>query len=304
MKSFYISCFLIATFFVKAQTETDAIMMDKNNICIGPMYQNSNWTNYWEGTQKRENLNIGKITTNSYNLMGNYGIKNNLNLIFNASYVATKASAGTLMGQKGFQDFSMFLKYMPIEKVVGKSIYSLYGIIGFSIPMTNYPADYLPLSIGLQSKTTTFRLMGDYQRGNFFTTISGAYIFRSNITIDRNAYYTTDYHYTNQVFMPNQVATHVKMGYRSSRLIAETNFESLQTLAGGFDISSNNMPFPSNTMNFSKIGVYAKYNFTENNLISIIAGYNQVIGGRNIGQSSNINLGLFCVLDLKKNKKS
>lgn len=286
--------------FTHAQTDTDALMMDKKNLCIGVVYQSSTWNKYWEGTFKRENLNLGDVSAKSYNVMGNYGITDNLNVIFSLPYVKTNATAGTLKGQEGLQDFSLTAKYMPFEKTIGKSTIALYTLGGFSIPTTNYVADFLPLSIGLQSKTTTLRLMGDYQYEHFFTTLSGAYIFRSNIKIDRDAYYTTDYHYTNEVFMPNQVTTNFKIGYRSTRLIAEANYESLQTLAGGFDITTNNMPFPSNTMNWSKIGVYAKYTFKSVKGLSLVGGYNSVISGRNVGQSKTINGGVFYILNFNK----
>lgn len=46
-----------------AQTDIDAIMMEKNAFCVGPMYSYSSWKNYWEGTLKRDNLNNGTIST-------------------------------------------------------------------------------------------------------------------------------------------------------------------------------------------------------------------------------------------------
>src|SRR4026209_2651728 len=97
------SCMFIS-FIVNAQTDMDAIMMEKNAFCVGPMYSYSSWKNYWEGTLKRENLNLGKVTTQMYGLMGNYGVTRKLNALFSVPYVRTKASAGTLQGMKGVQD--------------------------------------------------------------------------------------------------------------------------------------------------------------------------------------------------------
>ncbi len=56
---------------VSAQTDIDAIMMEKNAFCVGPMYSYSSWKNYWEGTLKRDNLNLGKVSTQMFGLMGN-----------------------------------------------------------------------------------------------------------------------------------------------------------------------------------------------------------------------------------------
>jgi hypothetical protein len=300
MKYIYTSCLLLATFLSFAQTEIDGIMMEKNNLCIGAVYQYSSFDHYWEGKLKRDNLNIGTVSNQSIGLMGNYGISNKLNAIFSIPYIKTEASAGTLMGQKGLQDFSLTLKYMPFEKQFKKYTVSGYILGGCSIPTTNYVADFLPLSIGLQSKTASVRLMGDVQRGKMYTTFSGTYIARSNIKIDRNSYFTTEYHYTNEVFMPDVITYNFRLGYRTKTLIADAFYDNWITQKGGFDITRNNMPFPSNTMNASRIGLYAKYTFKKLTNLSVLGGYNQVLTGRNIGQSTSFNGGLFYVLDFKK----
>lgn len=304
MKILYLSCLLLAPLFINAQTEIDAIMMSKNNFCFGVIYQNSSWNKYWEGSFKRENLNLGTVTTASIAINANYGLSDKLNLIVSLPYVETAATAGTMAGQKGLQDLSFTVKFMPIEKTIGISTYSLYAIGSFSAPASNYSADYLPLSLGLGSKTAVIRLMADYQRGSFFTTLSAAYTKRANIQIDRNAYYTTEMHYTNEVDMPDVIAVNARIGYRTKRLIAEAILDNAVTQSGGFDITTNNMPFPSNTMNALKAGINTKYTLKTVPALSVVGGYNVVIEGRNIGQSTTFYGGLFYVLTFKKKVKN
>lgn len=300
MKKFYLSCLLFAPVLMSAQTEIDGIMMSKNNFCVGSIYQYSSWNQYWEGSFKRENLNLGTVSTQSLGIMGNYGISDKLNILFNLPYVETKASAGTMEGQKGLQDLSLTVKYMPLEKTTGNATYSLYALGSFSTPVSNYSADYLPLSIGLQSKTAALRLMGDFQLGNFFSTLSGAYVKRANINIDRNAYLTNEIHYTNEVNMPDGISVNFRAGYRSSRLIAEFVIDNWVTQSGGFDITTNNMPFPSNTMNALKYGVNSKYTFKKIPQLSLLGGYNYVVEGRNVGKSNTFYGGLFYVINFEK----
>ncbi|MFE3871331.1 hypothetical protein ACFX5F_08840 [Flavobacterium sp. ZS1P70] len=300
MKNFYLGCLLLAPLFINAQTEIDGIMMSKNNFCFGAVYQYSSWNEYWEGTFKRENLNLGTVSTKSVGIMGNYGITDKLNILFSVPYVETKASAGTMGGQKGLQDLSLTIKYMPIEKTIGKATYSFYVLGSFSTPISNYSADYLPLSIGLQSKTAALRLMGDFQLGNFFSTLSGAYVKRANITIDRNAYLTDEIHYTNEVDMPDAISVNFRAGFRSSRLIAEFVIDNWVTQSGGFDITKNNMPFPSNTMNALKYGVNSKYTLKKIPQLSLVGGFNYVVQGRNVGKSDTFYGGLFYVINIKK----
>ena len=107
--AFTVLLFVLLASGISAQTDIDAIMMEKNAFCVGPMYSYSSWKNYWEGTLKRNNENIGKVSTQAFSVMGNYGVNRKLNLLFNVPYVRTKASAGTLKGMKGFQDLSVFI---------------------------------------------------------------------------------------------------------------------------------------------------------------------------------------------------
>src|ERR1700709_581407 len=105
----------------KAQTADDAIMMGKKQWCNGLTYMHSSWNKYWEGTTKRDNKNLGTVTTQSIMLMSTYGITDKLNAIVSVPYVWTNASAGTLHGLKGFQDIALDLKYQFLTTKVGKS---------------------------------------------------------------------------------------------------------------------------------------------------------------------------------------
>ncbi len=299
MKKIYFYCLLLGTLFANAQTEIDGIMMSKNQLCTGVVYQYSAWNNYWEGTFKRDNQNLGTVSNNNISINANYGVSDKLNIIVGLPYVATKASSGTLKGENGLQDFSATVKYMPIEKTIGGATYSLYTIAEISLPTTNYVADYLPLSIGLHSKTGTFRLMGDYQRGHFFSTLSAAYLKRAKITIDRNAYFTTEMIYSNEVAMPEVININLRMGYRSNRWIAEGILDNMVT-QGGFDITKNNMPFPSNAMNALKVGAHAKYTFPKKEALSLVGGFNQVLNGRNVGQTNAVYAGFFYIINFNK----
>lgn len=298
MKKILYLYLLLAPFNIWAQTEIDGIMMSKHNLCTGIRFDENQWDNYWEGQFKRDNLNFGNVSTQKVSINGNYGITNNLNLMFSLPFISTKASAGTMKGQQGLQDLSINLKYLALNKSFGKNELGLFAIAGFSMPTSNYSADYMPLNIGLKSKTASIRLLGDFQHGKLFLTPSAAYIHQTNIKIERTAYFTTEMHYTNEVYMPNAAMYSIKSGYRSSRLIAELNFEQWNT-RGGFDITSNNMPFPSNKMDFKKIGVYSKYTFGKLPDLSILAGANHIINGRNVGQSTTYFGGFFYVLHFK-----
>lgn len=299
-----IALFCMSVVEVSAQTDIDAIMMEKNAFCVGPMYSYSSWTNYWEGKLKRNNENLGRVSTQMIGVMGNYGVSRKLNLLFSLPYVKTKASAGTLHGMQGVQDLSLFLKWKAWEKKMGDGRLTLFGIGGLSVPMSDYTPDFLPLSIGLHSKTGSARVMIDYIQRGLFVTGSATYVLRDNIKIDRESYYTTRMHITNEVKMPDAANFNFRAGFRNHRWIAEAVLNNWTTL-GGFDITRNNMPFPSNRMNATMVGVNIKYVLPSLPQLSFVGGGNTTIAGRNIGQATNVYGSLFYVLNLgPKNKKT
>lgn len=298
----------IGLFFISiaasAQTDIDGLLMQKGFFCVGPTAGKSSWKKYWEGTNKRDNANLGTVSTTAYMLMGNYGVTNKLNVLFGLPYIKTKASAGQLAGQKGLQDLSLFVKWVAKEKHIGKG--HLKGIVigGYSTPTSNYTPDLLPLSIGLKSKTAMLRLMADYETGNWFATVSGTYNFRNNVTLDRNTYFTTEMHYTDEVKMPDATYFNLRAGYRSSTWIIEAIADKWTTI-NGFDITKNNMPFISNKMNATKLGMHIKYDTDFVNGLSFVADGFTTIAGRNVGQASGFSGGIFYIFDLgKKEKKS
>ena len=136
-----------------AQTETDALFMAKRNLCGGFIYGNSSWNKYWEGTFYRDNANLGTFKSQSVMAMANYGISNTFNIIASAAWVQNRVTAGTLIGQKGIQDLNVYLKKELLAKDIKGFNTSLVAVGGVSAPMSNYVADYLPLSIGMRSKT-------------------------------------------------------------------------------------------------------------------------------------------------------
>ena len=286
---------------LKAQTETDALMMKKNELCIGGIYAYSNWDHYWEGTLKRDNANIGNISSNQFHLMGTYGINNKINLLFNVPYITTKSSAGTLSGLKGLQDISFAVKWKTYAKKVGNGNLGVFLGAGLSTPASNYVTDFQPMAIGMGSTNLNARVNVDYLVKRFFVTLSSAYMRRSNIEIDRTSYYTDRQILSNQVAMPDMMLFNLGTGYRYGNTIAEVAFSNMNSL-GGFDIRRNDMPFPSNRMNATTVGGNIKYVVPRLTGLTLVGGGSYVVAGRNVGQSYNLNGGLFYIINFKSSK--
>jgi hypothetical protein len=280
-----------------AQTFTDGQMMGKGLFCAGLTYSHDSWKNYWEGTLKRDNLNIGTITTQSTAVMGAMGINKKINVMFMLPYVWTGASAGTMRGMSGVQDISLGVKYRPIDIKSDFGRFTLMGVGAFSMPMSGYTADFLPLAIGLEAKTLQGRLIAHYRTSKgIFATAQGGYVWRNNIFIDRNSYYTEGRQYmTNEVQMPHIAHFTARAGYMQDHLIVEAFFEGMNTLGGG-DIRRNDMPFPSNQMNFSKIGLAGTYRPKGLKGLGFMLTASSTLSGRNVGQSNTFTASLLYIV--------
>jgi len=289
---------------VSAQTDLDAIMMNKNQFCQGITYDYSSWDHYWEGTFKRDNANLGTVSTQALMYMPNYGITNNLNVMASVPYVWTKATQGTLHGMEGFQDLSMYVKWRPLVKSFGKNQFSLFTVGGFTTPLSNYVVEFLPMSIGLGSTNLSARGMIDYRHHHFTATASATYTWRSNVKLDKDAYYDTELHLTNEVDMPNQTLYQLRTGYRGKYLIAEALLTKVTTL-GGYDITKNNgQLYPNLRMNSTTVGAAVKYTLKSFTNISFTVGGNYTVAGRNVGQSTMFNVGAYYVFYVGKKTKS
>jgi hypothetical protein len=287
---------LVATM-AKSQTADDGIMMGKKQWCNGITYMHSSWNKYWEGSKNRTNENMGTVTTQSLMLMSNYGITNKLNAILTVPYVWTHASQGTLHGLQGFQDIALDLKYQFYSVKLGKGRLNFFGVGSFSTPLQNYQNDFLPMSIGLGSTNLGARLTADYQNGIFFATASSEFLWRSNVTIDKTAYYTDGIHYTDQVDIPNQQLSNLFVGIRKANLTVQAQLINMYSY-GGSDIRTNDFPFSANQMNLTTIGGHVKYFLPFITNLELIGGADFAIAGKNMGQSQTYTAGLYYILSL------
>jgi len=104
------------------------------------------------------------------------------------------------------------------------------------------------------------------------------------------------------VEMPNMMLFNFRAGYRSERWIIEGVATKMTTI-GGFDIRKNDMPFPSNKMNATMVGAHFKYNIKQVNGLSLTGGGSYTVAGRNVGQATSYDAGVFYILDFSSKKK-
>jgi hypothetical protein len=281
-----------------AQTADDGLMIPKRTLMAGVVYAHDSWDQYWEGTLKRTNGNIGTLTTQSTTLVGAYGVTERLGLMAMLPYIETHASQGVLHGLKGFQDLSITAKLRLFGTgATSHGAFSSFIAATGATPVGKYTPDFFPLSIGTDGRRASAHLTLDYQSNSvWFANASAAYMFCSNVRLNRNAYYTNGQLFlTNEVEMPNVLDYTLSAGFNRGNWRIPVTLVQQRTLGGG-DIRRQDMPFVSNRMDFVRLGGGVMYDLPKN--LSVQLGAAHVLSGRNVGQSTTYTSGLMYALHL------
>lgn len=277
-----------------AQTPADLTFVSGGSICAGLNYGANSWTDYWEGETLQSNGNVGTVTRQQIGLAVNVGIRDWANVILMLPWVRTNASQGTLNGQSGLQDVSLFVKTLYLDRKMGPGYLLLGGNLGFSIPVSPYLVDFAPLNLGWGTTNLSLRQMASYitEKG-YFVGLKGNYTYRSNISnIHRDFYFDQGQaHYGNEVYVHDIVDWTAAIGYNTGRLLLEVDLNQTNTL-GGSDIRAWDPGFPTNNVDFTTVTGRLDYYFNEGRGINISLTGGYTLAGRNAGQSIFGNLAI------------
>ena len=282
------------------QNLEDAEMLRGREMHASVMYGSESWSEYWEGSLKRSNGNVGTVTTRSVAVHLGYGVNERITVIAGLPYVWTEASQGVLHGMQGRQDLTLLAKYRVANPLIaGRARLKLLAVAGASTPMSDYTPDFLPMSIGLHSKSAMTRVAAHLQdRTGWFVDGYGERLWRSNVTLDRAAYFTDgQYFETNEVAMPDVAKYRGTVGWQRGAWCIPVGLTSQRTLGGG-DIRRQDMPFVSNRMNFTTAHAEVMYFLPGVSNLRLDLGAAHTLSGRNVGQSTSFMTGFTYALHL------
>ncbi|MDX2301492.1 MAG: transporter [Microscillaceae bacterium] len=307
---FCLSVCIYSVFNLSAQTPSDALMMQKGEFCFGLNYEYGSWDQYWEGTDLRSNETIATLRRQAFMPGVSIGILNRVNLILSVPHIKTSSSepnGGKFQGAKGFQDLSIVLKTQLFHREIGKGDLSLLTALGFSTPISRYLSDYMPYSLGLGANQWTFRGIAQYRlHSGLYAHAALAYLWRGLTEAERDYYYNNGSYYTAFMDVPNAWNYHGSVGIWlfDNSLKVEANYMGLKSLSGD-DIRAYNAPQPTNKIQFDQVGFFSQYYFKKSlKGLGVLAYYNQIIQGRNMGKFSTFGLGLTYQFKLQFKSKS
>ncbi len=272
------------------------MMMKKRESCFALIYDRGSFDHYWEGTTLRTNEIITKVSRVTVTPMIAIGIIDQLNAYVGVNYVKTESSepnGGQLQGAKGFQDLTIALKYRVYNAEMAQGKLSAFVASGFAMPITNYLSDYRPYSIGNGTQELSLRgivqyrwNMGLYLRG------MGGHLFRGQTEVERDYYYNNGSYYTPWMDVPDAWEYNAVAGFWlfDNSLKIEASYYKLQSTSGD-DIRKYNAAQPTNKVIFDQVSASVQYFTKQIKGVGVLAYYNQMLNGRNMGKVSGFGIG-------------
>ena len=279
---------------LRAQTVDDALLVAPRHLRTTVEYGHDAWDEYWEGSLRRTNGNIGTLTTRSVTTSVAVGLSERLSVVAALPYVWTEASQGVLSGLRGRQDLTVVAKYALLRApVAGRATLRALAVGGVGLPTSDYTPDFLPLSIGLASRRLISRAaLHLHDRSGLFAEGTAGRVWRANVTLDRPAYFTDgQLVLSDRVAMPDVATYDATVGYQRGRWCVPVGVSVQRTLGGG-DIRRQDMPFVSNRMNHTRAHAMAMYTLPVPGGVALGAGAMRVLDGRNVGRSTTLTAGV------------
>ena len=270
--------------------------MKKREACIALIYDHGSFDQYWEGTYLRSNETIATVSRISVMPMLAVGILDQLNFYVGVPYVKTRSSepnGGQLQGAKGFQDLMLALKYRFVNQELGNGKLVVLAASGYATPVSNYLSDYRPYSLGNGTSELSLRGIVQYRWNmGLFVRGMGGHLFRGQTEAERDFYYNNGAYYTSWMDVPSawEYTGVVGLWLLENKLKIEVSYYGLQSTSGD-DIRKYNAAQPTNKVVFDQAAVAAQYFVNQGKGLGVLAYYNQMLNGRNIGKVTAFGAG-------------
>ena len=151
----------------------------------------------------------------------------------------------------------------------------------------------MPFSLGFGTNEVGIRAIGQYElEKGAYLRASLAFFHRGTTEAERDFYFNDGAFYTSKMNVPDAFHGQVFLGswFLNKKLRVEAGLTTFRC-ATGDDIRVYNMPQPTNKIDFDRVEGFAQYYFNKSKTLGILAYYNHIFSGRNIGQSLGYGLG-------------
>lgn len=283
--------------FTLAQTPSDAIMMNKNELCILLSHTQGKFDQYWEGDLLRKNQTISTVQRKSVMPMAAFGVNNWLNAYIGLPYIwsySDEPNGGKLHGTAGLQDITLALKAKILDKASGIGRMSILSSVGYSRPVTKYLGDYLPYSLGLGDQQLHLRAMAQYSlNAGPYLRLGGGHQIRGYSKAERDYYYNNGSVYSPYMDVPSAWIYEITLGswLLDNQIKIEASYNGWESTSGD-DIRKYNAAQPTNNTAASQVMGNLQFYPKFVKGFGIVLQYSDVLAGRNTAKMAAMTLGI------------
>jgi hypothetical protein len=240
-------------------------------------YTSESWEEFWVGTARTREPEVGAVDITSCSLWGRYGLTDRLALVANLPHVDADSDGPAGFGQSSFQDLSVLVQAKVAERTRGPFTQRWVVAAGARLPVGDYEAD-LPIDVGDGTADLLLRLVWQRVQGRFYVSQQLGVDLRSEDA-------------------PDQFPLYTEAGVITGRWTWSGFFQWLLA-AGGSDIGDPGFTFPGNREELQRIGarVFARVN----DQIGISFGGFTTLDGRNTSDTTAVFVGGVFDFDLER----
>lgn len=277
---------LLTSSILLAQSPVSGFMKKNNEGSIVISYSWEKYDKVFLVPQEVDGVPVfNEVTNTSISLYGEYGITDDLNIVFNVPYIKSEGEAsqetlntlGYQNSREGIQDLSLYIKYNFHTFNLGNSQLNFIGSIGLETPLSDYKVNEgLQSIIAIGNHSSSFNALGiamfktDF---GFFTTGQIGYSFKDS-------------------GVPHALLSQLKVGYAASKFYIDGYVANQLAEKDGVDILGEGFTgyFPATRVNYTRVGVNGYVPVYGG--VGISAGASTYVAGRNLGKSTGFYGGL------------
>ena len=240
----------------------------KGNLDVAATYAYETYDEFWIGSDTVDDAPFGRVTRQSVNVYGAYGLRDNMDIALSGSWVFVSTDE-IFDDVDALQDLTAQLKWRGISKEFGPGKLNLLAAPAVKIPMTHYEDNNVP-AVG--DGNVDLRLRGIAQ-----------YVF------DNGAFIALDTGYDIRFDDPHdEVPIHVTAGMTFFEKLTVMGFYTHIESLGGHDIGEGS--FPGVEEEYDRIGGGMYYRLTES--WGVTANGWTTLDGKNTGDVDGFSIGM------------
>ncbi len=247
--------------------DLNGFLREKGHGDLAASFTTESYGRFWVGDTRVDVPNDGSVDTRSLSLWVAYGLTDNLTITANLPYVRSR-SDGFDMREEGLQDLELLGEYRLASGGL-KARSSLVGAAGVRTIASNYEPNS-PVSIGHGTADWIVRLVYQLEYRGFYVSQQVGYDRRGGDA-------------------PDAVPLYTEVGVTLGP-VTLTGFYSRVRARSGTDIGDPGFTFPSNRIDYDRVGAKVYGRVSRNTGLSGMAF--TTLDGRNTGETTGASAGL------------